>query len=146
MPWIDIINGRLEQGDCSLSMTNSTTAEGWMRKSNFNKHSNDPIQASTCVNAARHNAKLFMDADIKRYVQWLAVQNNVVDALSEDWYRDDNKLTSMLLFHFPKQMPKLFKISLLPNKISLWLILLLQRQPLREQLWEPHTTTKLEPG
>ena len=30
MPWVDIINGRLSSGDCALSMTNSTTAEGWM--------------------------------------------------------------------------------------------------------------------
>ena len=34
-PWIDIINGWLSPGDCTLSMTNSMTAEGWMRKSNF---------------------------------------------------------------------------------------------------------------
>ncbi len=27
-PWIDIINGRLSPGDCTLSMTDSTTAEG----------------------------------------------------------------------------------------------------------------------
>ncbi len=51
-PWIDIINGRLEQGDCSLLMTNSTTAEEWTKKSNFDKHSNDPIQATTHANAA----------------------------------------------------------------------------------------------
>jgi hypothetical protein len=43
-PWIDIIDGRLSRGDCALSMTDSTTAEGWMRKSNFsepNKTSGD---------------------------------------------------------------------------------------------------------
>ncbi len=34
-PWINIINGRLSSVDCALSMTDSTTAEGWMRKSNF---------------------------------------------------------------------------------------------------------------
>ncbi len=28
-PWIDIIAGCLKEGDCSLSMTNSTTSEGW---------------------------------------------------------------------------------------------------------------------
>ncbi len=40
-PWIDIINGRLKQGDCELLMTDSTTAKGWMKKSKFVKHSDD---------------------------------------------------------------------------------------------------------
>ena len=31
-PWINIANGRLSSGDCVLSMTDSTTAEGWMQK------------------------------------------------------------------------------------------------------------------
>jgi hypothetical protein len=30
-PWIDIIAGRLKKGDCTLSMTDSTTSEGWLR-------------------------------------------------------------------------------------------------------------------
>ena len=34
-PWIDIIAGRLTKGDCALSMTDSTTLEDWLRKSNF---------------------------------------------------------------------------------------------------------------
>ena len=36
-PWINIINGRLKQEDCALLMTNSTTAKGWMKKSNFDE-------------------------------------------------------------------------------------------------------------
>ena len=27
-PWVDIIAGRLQKGDCALSMTDSTTSEG----------------------------------------------------------------------------------------------------------------------
>jgi hypothetical protein len=30
-PWVDIIAGRLRKGDCALSMTDSTTSEGWLR-------------------------------------------------------------------------------------------------------------------
>ena len=44
-PWIDIIHRRLSAGDCALSMTDSTTAEGWMRKSNFVEPNDDPVQA-----------------------------------------------------------------------------------------------------
>jgi hypothetical protein len=142
-PWINIINGRLKQGDCAMSMTNSTTAKEWMKKSNCDKYSNDPIQVTTCVNAARHYAQLFMNRDIKGYSQWFAgKRNNVVVALPRDWHRDNNKLTSILYFHFSKQMLKHFKIAPLPNKISSWLTSLLQRLPMREQLQELHMTTK----
>jgi hypothetical protein len=83
MPGIDIISRRLSPGDCALSMTDSTTAEGWMKKSNFTKASDDPIQASTCVNAERKYAQVFLDMDVKGYSQWFArKRNNVVDALS----------------------------------------------------------------
>ncbi len=53
MLWIDIIGGCLSSGDCTLLMTDSTTAKGWMKKSNFSKAGNDPIQALACVNTAR---------------------------------------------------------------------------------------------
>ncbi len=115
-------------------MTNSTTAKGWMEKSNFNKYSDSPIQMTTCIDVARHYSQLFIDTDVKGYIQWFAgKQNNVANALSQDWHRSDSKLTSIFRFHFPKQMPKYFKISPLPNKISSWLISLLQQLPMREQ-------------
>jgi len=68
-PWIDIILGRLIAGDCALSMTDSTTAEGGMRKSNFVEPNEHPVQAKTRVVAARKYASIFMDADIKGYSQ-----------------------------------------------------------------------------
>ncbi len=108
-----------------------------MQKSNFNKPNNNSIQATTCVNTAKHYAQLFMNVDVKGYSQWFAgKKNNVLDALSWDWHRDDDELTSILRFHFPSQMPEHFSISPLPSKISLWLILLLKWQwlPVSEQL------------
>ncbi len=146
-PWINLLNGQLKSGDCALSMTDSTTAEGWMQKSNFDKSGEDPIQASVCADAARHHAKLFMDANIKGYSQWFAGKlNNVADALSWDWHHVDSKLTAILCLHFPQQMPTHFEISPLPSKISSWLILLLQRLPTNKQLQEEHTTTNLALG
>ncbi|KAL3809165.1 hypothetical protein ACHAXA_004664 [Cyclostephanos tholiformis] len=115
-PWIDIISGRLNRGDCALSMTDSTTAKGWMRKSNFTEAGDDPIQASTRVDAARKYAELFLTADVKGYSQWFAGKsNNVTDALSRD-------------------------------EISSWLISLLRQLPVKEQLREEHMTAKLDPG
>jgi hypothetical protein len=97
-------------------MTDSTTAEGWMQKLNFDESCKDPIQASVCTDTARHHAKLYMDANIKGYSQWFVGKlNNIVDALSWDWNHDDNELTSILCLHFPQQMPTHFEISLLPS-------------------------------
>jgi hypothetical protein len=33
--WVDMLAGRLSQGDCALSMTNSSALAGWLRKTNF---------------------------------------------------------------------------------------------------------------
>ena len=88
-----------------------------------------------------------MDGSIKGYSQWFpGKKNNIEDTLSWDWHRDDNKLTSILRFHFPTQMPKHFVISPIPSKINSLLISLLRRLPVREQLRERHTTTQLKPG
>ena len=57
-PWIDIIHGCLSVRDCSLSMMDSTTAEGWMWKSNFVEPNEEPIQATACVDVARKYATI----------------------------------------------------------------------------------------
>ena len=49
-PWIDMIENKMPKLSCILSMTDSTTAAGWLRKSNFqDKESetkkNDPCEA-----------------------------------------------------------------------------------------------------
>ncbi len=51
-PWVDILAGRLKNQDCILSMTDSTTAEGWLKKSNFSELGKSPIQASVRIEAA----------------------------------------------------------------------------------------------
>ncbi len=118
-----------------------------MQKLNFNKSGEDPIQASVCADAARHHAKLFIDANIKGYNQWFAGKlNNVADTLSWDWHCDNNELTSILCLHFPQQMPTHFEIPPLTSEISSWLILLLQHLPTNKQLREEHMTTNLVLG
>jgi hypothetical protein len=52
-PWIGILGGQLSSGDCAQSMTDSTTAKSWIKKLNFSKAGDDPIQASTRVDAGR---------------------------------------------------------------------------------------------
>ena len=100
-------------------MTDSTTAKGWMQKSNFVEKGEDPIQATARVNAAQKYALIFMDANVKGYSQWFpGKSNNVADALSRDWHLGDIKLTSLLHSHFPEQMPENFRILPLPSEIA----------------------------
>jgi hypothetical protein len=82
-PWVDILAGRLKQGDCSLSMTDSSTSAGWLRKTNFREiigENLDPILARVQIKTARHHAILFLEAGIKEYSQWFpGPENNVAD-------------------------------------------------------------------
>ena len=128
-------------------MTDSTTAKGWMRKSNFSESGSDPIQARVRADAARQYADVFMAARVKGYSQWFeGKRNNVADALSREWHRSNDELTFLLHSLFPSQMPVHFVISPLPKEISSWLISLLQQLPVSEQLRERHTTARLERG
>jgi hypothetical protein len=146
-PWIDIIGRQLSPGDCALSMTDSTTAKGWMKNSNFSEAGDDPIQASTHVDAARKYVQVFLDADVKGFSQWfVGKRNNVANTLSQEWQRTNKKLTSILRSLFPNQMPDHFKILTIPSKISCWLISLLQQLPVSERLWEEYMAVKLEHG
>ena len=82
-PWVDILAGRLKSQDCVLSMTDSTTAEGWLKKSNFRELGESPIQASARIEACQKQATLFMSLGIKCYSRWFAGERNQVsDALS----------------------------------------------------------------
>ena len=149
-PWVDMLAGRLNRGDCALSMTDSSTSAGWLRKTNFREFTgvdSDPIQASVRIDTARHHATLFLENGIKEYSQWFPGQeNNVADALSRDFDRSDDDLTLTLRSTCPPQLPQHFQIVQLPNEISSWLTSLLLRLPVKEQLREAHTRTKLGRG
>ena len=114
-----------------------------MRKSNFSEEGNNPIQASTRINAARKYVEMFLNTDVKGYSLWFKDKsNNVTDLLCWEWHHSTDELTFSLHHRFPNQMPNYFTILALPSKISSWLTSLLR------QLWEAHTTTtaKLYPG
>jgi hypothetical protein len=145
-PWIDILAGRLHHGDCALSMTDSTTSEGWLRKSNF-KEDVDMVQASARIHVAREHARRYMNLGIRDYSQWFpGIENNVADSLSRDIHLSDETLVSLLRTTFPKQVPSHFRIAPLPNEIVSWLTSLLQRLPVKEQHKEEHMPTKLDHG
>jgi hypothetical protein len=68
-PWVDIIWGCLHLGGCMFSMTNSTTSEGWLRKANFSKLKEDPIQATVRLEVARMHATHYITHSIREYSQ-----------------------------------------------------------------------------
>jgi hypothetical protein len=81
--WVDILAGCLHHQDCVYSITNITTTEGWLKKSNFTELSKSPIQVSVQTKSAQMQATLFMSLGLKSYSQWFkGVQNKVLDALS----------------------------------------------------------------
>jgi hypothetical protein len=145
-PWVDILAGRLKRGDCSLSMTDSTTSEGWLRKTNF-KEDDDGDQATIRIELARSHASRFMEEGIREYSQWFpGIDNQVADSLSRDWDRTDDELTKILFTHVPSQVPSSFNIVPLPNEICSFVTSLLLRLPVQAQYSEVHKTTTLGRG
>jgi hypothetical protein len=149
-PWVNMLADHLKQGDCSLLMMDSSMSAGWLRKTNFReiiKEDADPVQAKVRIEMVQHHPALFLEAGIKEYSQWFPGQeNNVAEALSHDFDCSDDKLFHILHETCPLQLPQHFQIVLLPKKISLWLTSLLQKLPVKEQLWEAHTRTTLGRG
>ena len=116
-------------------MTDSSTSEGWLRKSNFKEVRENPIQATIRLEVSRSGAKRIMENKIKNYSQWFRSWiNDVSDALSWDDDRKDNELINIFRSFTPSKIPDHFEIVPLPKEISSWLISLLQRLPVKEQL------------
>ncbi len=146
-PWVDLLAGRLKNGDCALSMTDSSTSEGWLRKTNFIEDGEDPIQATIRLEVARLHASHYLSHGVREYSQWFrGSENPVADALSRDDDRSDEELTHILRTHCHSQIPQHFVIVPLPKEITSWLTSLLQRLPVKQQLVEKHTRTKLGRG
>ena len=126
-------------------MIDSTTSEGLTRKTNFTEDDyNDQEEAIVRRDVARHHARHFLELSIKEYSKWFPGHfNHVSDALSHNYDHDYEELLKILC---PSQILANFKIHPLPSTIVLWLTLLLQRLPLKEQLQEKHMKTMLGRG
>jgi hypothetical protein len=152
--WVDILAGRTQSEDCILSMTDSSTSAGWAYKSNFDV---DPLQEADCYinpidaqvreEVCQHFALLLLENDLCQYSQWfLGKENDVSDALSRDDGRSDEELTHILRTFVPEQITDYFEIVPLPNVIVSWLTALLLKLPVKEQLRERRSRTKIGRG
>lgn len=146
-PWIDIIEGDLEEFECFVSMTDSTTSDGWKRKTNFREEGESKEQATCKIEVARDHSRRIMNAKAKEYSQWFpGDENDVADSLSRDDHLSPSALTSLLRSCVPEQIPPLFEIAPLPKEIESWLSALLLRMPEATQSPERHQMSKLARG
>ena len=146
-PWVDILAGRIQQGDCALSMTDSTTSAGWLQKSNFREDDDDEVQVAARIAVARAHARRYMNHGIREYSQWFPGKENcVADALSRDFHLSDVDLTHLILNNFSSQVPHSFHIVPLPSVIISWMTSLLLTLPVKAQYREVHMPTKLGHG
>jgi len=130
--WIDIINNNISPEDCILSQSDSTSATGWLRKSNFSDSEDSIAQMIT----ARHLASLILNSKSCLYSQWFkGGENQVADSLSRDFHLSDSVLSEFLVSSIPHQVPFGLNIKPLPKEISSWLTSLLQNLPEKEQWW-----------
>jgi hypothetical protein len=100
-------------------MMDSTTSEGWTRKTNF-KEDEHGIQATIRIEVACSYASCFMTHRIHKYSKWfLGIKNQVADAFSRDMDRTDKELTHFFLPTFPHRCQILSK--LFPCRTKLYL-------------------------
>jgi hypothetical protein len=117
-PWIGILAGHLKSQDCVLSMTDSTTAEGWLKKSNFSELGKSKIQSSVRIEAARMQATLFMSLGIKNYSQWFKGKSNEVsNALSSNDDRNAKELINIFVLSAFHRYQATSELYLCPAKL-----------------------------
>ena len=66
-PWLDIINGRILNGDCILVMGDSTTAMGWLHKSKYREDGETAERHAIRLKIARKLAELVIANNITLY-------------------------------------------------------------------------------
>jgi hypothetical protein len=80
--WIDTFHQAIEPESYLLSQTNSMTAMGWLRKSNFANKPDETVQLST----AQKLADLILGSESCLYSQWFPGSHNAIaDSLSRDF-------------------------------------------------------------
>jgi hypothetical protein len=141
--WLDIFFNQISPEACLLSQTDSSSAAGWLRKSNFTDDTDSIVQLTT----PRHLATLVIDSHCCLYSQWFAGAENVVaDCLSRDFHLDDITLTNLIYSHAIDQVPFGLQLYPLPKEISSWLTCLLRNQPFTTQWSKEPTRSKISLG
>jgi len=140
---VDIINNKIAPEDCILSQSDSTSATGWLRKSNFYDSEDSSIQLVT----SRQLATLILNSKSCLYSPWFpGGENLIADSLSRDFHLSDSDLSNFLISSVPHQVPSGLKIKPLPSEISSWLTSLLRNLPEKERWSKEPTRSSLWHG
>lgn len=136
--------GGITAGDCIASITDNTSADAWIAKSNFAP--DDEAQASHFA-LARHFAARTLDDHTCLFSQWDCGANNpVADCLSRNHSLDDESLTLHILKSYPKQVPNTFQVSPLPEELISEICFWLQHKPLPRASPPAHKQNTTPPG
>ena len=129
-PWIDILSGHLNPGDCALLMTDSTTAKGWMKNWTSTRPVTTPFKHQPMSKRQGNMPKYFWTQMWRDTVSGLQGKRTMSLILS---LKIGTELTMNLpQFFSPSSQIRFqthFKILLLPSNISSWLTSPLQQFP-----------------
>ena len=129
-------------------MGDSTTAMGWLRRSNFKQAEESDIEWEIKQNVARKLATLVLDAKQVLFKQWFKGELNVVaDSLSRDLYFLSPKThENFLNIVAPSQLPQNFQIKAVPEEIYSFIISTLEQLPVKEQRLIPRKPSETARG
>ena len=122
-PWVDIIEKNMKPNSCILSMGDSTTANGWLRKSNFKESDDEPIEMTTTkTTLSRLHTTHIIENNVTSYTQWFPGEHNeLANSLSRDFHIDSNLLPSIYKSNISSQTPLNLTVSDLPKEITCFL-------------------------
>jgi len=92
-PWIDLLEDNLPPLSCVLSMIDSTTTNGWLRKTNFEEDdaAEDGNHSACKLELARAHAIFLLQNKVKEYSQWFPGKyNHAANSLSRDFHLKKN--------------------------------------------------------
>jgi hypothetical protein len=126
-----VLSADIGAESCLLCQTDSSTATGWLGKSNFADKLDEAVQLTTACQLTN----LLIETKSCLYSQWFPGEfNTISDPLSRDFHLPSTTLSTLFVTHVSEQAPFGLIIQSLPEEIDSWLTLLLCNQPQKE-LW-----------
>mmetsp|Transcript_19007 Transcript_19007/g.26757 ORF Transcript_19007/g.26757 Transcript_19007/m.26757 type:complete len:153 (-) Transcript_19007:1279-1737(-) len=129
-------------------MGDSTTAEGWLCKFNFQYCDNkSPEMTEAKLKISRDHAFCLLNNNLKGYSQWFpGDENEGADSHSHNHNLTDLQLTKLYFSFTPNQIPTSFKIFSVPKEIVSYIFSMLQTPPEGTQQLERHKSSSLYCG
>jgi hypothetical protein len=146
--WIDILENKVARHDCLLGMGDSTSAMGWLRRSNFKEKDEDDRDWLAKQRVARKLANLILDSQTVVYKQWFRGEDNVVaDSLSRDlFFLSPSAHESFLHSTVSPQLPLNFRIRPVPAEICSFISSTLRLLPVKTRRLLPQKPSDLARG